>query len=148
MVLWHGSITDCTLKELASGYDRYTHDSESQHEAGFDAYMTGTIYIGFVRYIQESEGKLMHDLNVWHVAYHFIHLAKDKKEKKDDKEAVEDKSENKNPFLASTLTPYYNRLYQMKSDYPYLDLTGPEPTRKYTFTLLVCLKWKLTLIIL
>lgn len=47
---------------MAPGYDRYTHDGESpQHEAGFDAYMTGTIYLGFVRYIHESEGKWMHD---------------------------------------------------------------------------------------
>lgn len=69
-------------------------------------------------------------MKTWHVANHY-YLAKDNKEKKEkteDKEAVE---ENKNPFLASTLIPYYNRLYQMRSDYPYLDLTGPEPTRKY-----------------
>ncbi|KAJ8660618.1 hypothetical protein O0I10_003666 [Lichtheimia ornata] len=99
--------------EMAPGYDRYTHDGESpQHEAGFDAYMTGTIYLGFVRYIHESEAK----------------DNKEKKEKTEDKEAVE---ENKNPFLASTLIPYYNRLYQMRSDYPYLDLTGPEPTPVY-----------------
>ena len=70
-----------------------------------------------------------------HVADLFFILAKDEKEKdvkeeKDDKDATEEKNHNENPFLASTLTPYYNRLYQMKSDYPYLDLTGPEPTRK------------------
>lgn len=68
---------------------------------------------------------------MWHVANPF-YLVKDNKEKTEDKEEVEDK---KNPFLASTLTPYYNRLYQMRSDYPYLDLTGPEPTRTYTVPL-------------
>ena len=43
-------------KEIADGYDRYSEDEDAQHEAGYDAFMTGSIFIGFARFILECEG--------------------------------------------------------------------------------------------
>lgn len=45
------------LIAMAPGFDRYLKDEESHHEAGYDAYMTGVIYLGFVKYITEAEGR-------------------------------------------------------------------------------------------
>lgn len=43
---------------MADGFDRYTTTGspEKSHEAGYDAYMTGVIYLGFVCFIREKEG--------------------------------------------------------------------------------------------
>jgi hypothetical protein len=46
---------------MGDGFDRYSVEGsqDSSHEAGYDAYMTGVIYLGFVHYIKEKEGKLL-----------------------------------------------------------------------------------------
>lgn len=55
--LWLVSSTHMGLIAMAPGFDRYLKDEESHHEAGYDAYMTGVIYLGFVKYITEAEGR-------------------------------------------------------------------------------------------
>lgn len=41
---------------MAEGFDRYKEGGEAAHEAGYDAYMTGVIYLAFVAFIREKEG--------------------------------------------------------------------------------------------
>ncbi|CAO3653043.1 unnamed protein product [Cunninghamella blakesleeana] len=46
---------------MADGFDRYTTTGspERSHEAGYDAYMTGVIYLGFVCFIKEKEEEML-----------------------------------------------------------------------------------------
>lgn len=44
---------------MADGFDRYTGTgNDVEHEAGYDAYMTGVIYIAFIAFIHEKKGLL------------------------------------------------------------------------------------------
>lgn len=41
---------------MAEGYDRYTGaGNDVEHEAGYDAYMTGVIYLAFIAFIRERQ---------------------------------------------------------------------------------------------
>jgi len=37
--------------EFAAGFEEYTESPESFHEAGFDAYATGVVYLRLAHYI-------------------------------------------------------------------------------------------------
>lgn len=44
---------------MAEGFDRYTGTgNDVEHEAGYDAYMTGVIYLAFICFIHEKKGKV------------------------------------------------------------------------------------------
>jgi poly(A)-specific ribonuclease len=43
---------------MGEGFDRYTGiGKDVAHEAGYDAYMTGVIYLAFIAFIREKQGK-------------------------------------------------------------------------------------------
>lgn len=43
---------------MGDGFDRYTGaGNDVEHEAGYDAYMTGVIYLAFIAFIREKQGK-------------------------------------------------------------------------------------------
>ncbi|OBZ83656.1 Poly(A)-specific ribonuclease PARN [Choanephora cucurbitarum] len=58
-------ITHCLLEQrtkrsivMGEGFDRYEGaENETAHEAGYDAYMTGVIYLAFMAFIRENEEK-------------------------------------------------------------------------------------------
>lgn len=44
---------------MAEGFDRYTGiGNDVEHEAGYDAYMTGVIYLAFIAFIHEKKGNV------------------------------------------------------------------------------------------
>jgi hypothetical protein len=43
--------------DFGEGFDRYVGNDDKAHEAAYDAYMTGVVYLAFIMYIQENEGK-------------------------------------------------------------------------------------------
>jgi len=55
----YACIHICTV--MAEGFDRYTGTgNDVEHEAGYDAYMTGVIYLAFICFIHEKKGKVIH----------------------------------------------------------------------------------------
>ncbi|ORX55191.1 CAF1-domain-containing protein [Hesseltinella vesiculosa] len=106
---------------MAKGFDRYKDNLESQHEAGYDAYMTGVVYLGFIYYIKERQGKNCDGEVDSVLTLKFLEEAK----KRGEAEAIEDDNED-DLFTSKSLTPYYNKIYVMRSDMPYLDLEKSE----------------------
>ncbi|KAI8075056.1 CAF1 family ribonuclease-domain-containing protein [Gongronella butleri] len=89
---------------MADGFDRYNNNTLSQHEAGYDAYMTGVIFLGFVHYVLEVE----------------------EKERRIKGEPSPKIDPDTPMILNPSLLPYYNKIFQMRASIPYLDLTGIE----------------------
>ncbi|KAL0078766.1 ribonuclease H-like domain-containing protein [Phycomyces blakesleeanus] len=110
---------------LAKGYGGYHEEGAATlaHEAGYDAYMTGVIYLGFVYYIHERERERLESED-----------DKTKNSKKSNKKIKTDSNVDKNQkksgkdetFMDKSLLPYYNKLFLMRSDLLYMDLKGVE----------------------
>ncbi|KAI9027562.1 ribonuclease H-like domain-containing protein [Phycomyces nitens] len=96
---------------LAKGYGSYNEEGAAKlaHEAGYDAYMTGVIYLGFVYYIHERERERLEN-----------------EDELDSEDTDKQDSKNDNTFMDKSLLPYYNKLFLMRSDLLYMDLKGVE----------------------
>ncbi|KAI9490361.1 ribonuclease H-like domain-containing protein [Zychaea mexicana] len=123
--------------KIADDFDRYTQDQDAQHEAGYDAYMTGSVFIGFARFIYEREADKRAKAN----AEASLKNGKESKKGSDldsEEEEEEEKEEgqvgeneplprlHEDPLLADILTSYYNRIFVTRSDIPYIDLVHEE----------------------
>jgi hypothetical protein len=170
---------------MGKGFERYTgSENEVEHEAGYDAYMTGVIYLAFIAFIrekqqeesptkenglgkrkrsesdenddsseEESEEKATEmeeeDTNVTVDKIEDEDVTmKVENDKKSDSEDSEDSEEGevsdsdsdssdeekedekeakkKNMFMDKSITPYYGRIFLMRSDIPYINLKGEE----------------------
>ncbi|KAI8146903.1 ribonuclease H-like domain-containing protein [Fennellomyces sp. T-0311] len=98
--------------QFADGYDRYADDQEAQHEAGYDAYMTGAIYVGFAHFIQEREAEKQ--------------AKSDSGSSSSNEEASSTAPTATDLFKADILKSHYNRIYNIRSDIPYIDLVNEE----------------------
>ncbi|RCH80662.1 hypothetical protein CU098_001621, partial [Rhizopus stolonifer] len=115
---------------MEQGFERYVGaENEVAHEAGYDAYMTGVIYLAFMAFIREKREE---DEN------------KAEKRKRDSFEEVAKVNTHKNAsdsdesdvevlakkkssmFMDKSVTPYYGRIFLMRSDVPYINLKGEE----------------------
>ncbi|KAI8370663.1 CAF1 family ribonuclease-domain-containing protein [Radiomyces spectabilis] len=135
---------------MAENFDRY--QGQSFHEAGYDAYITGYVYIAFVHFIlekqeetQENSEKEKSKIDDNATVEHDNHEADSDSENDSDNENddappepkkrklsldTSDSVTSRKLFLKESLTPYYNRIYLMRCDYPYIDL---EKTEEYIF---------------
>ncbi|KAI9281930.1 CAF1 family ribonuclease-domain-containing protein [Sporodiniella umbellata] len=135
---------------MADGFDRYTQeDNQKEHEAGYDAYMTGVIYIAFIMFINQkkletAEAKKQIEQSTPKA------MEEDKKEDESEEESEEEEEsseeeeseeegevsddddsedrapESSNMFLSKDLRSYYGRLFLMRSEIPYINLKGNE----------------------
>ncbi|KAG0163432.1 hypothetical protein DFQ28_011700 [Apophysomyces sp. BC1034] len=133
---------------MADGYNRYSKENgmdNALHEAGYDAFMTGVVYLGFVHYIKEkeeegvSEGKEKTDttesstkITKGNTSIQQTNSKRGKTNKKaksksttqtDDSPSAK---ENSSYFFSPSLAEHYNRIYSMRTTFPYIDLTGEE----------------------
>ncbi|KAG1053322.1 hypothetical protein G6F43_004593 [Rhizopus delemar] len=125
---------------MAPGFERYTGEgNNTEHEAGYDAYMTGVIYLAFMMFIREQEpqakespqqvlGKRKHKEEE-------VEEEEEEKEKEeeeeeegeiDDDDDDDDDDEIEKTFLSKSLLPYYGRVFLMRSDIPYINFKGEE----------------------
>ncbi|CAO3593925.1 unnamed protein product [Absidia cylindrospora] len=107
---------------MGDGFDRYSVDGspESCHEAGYDAYMTGVIYLGFIYFVKEKEeeNQAKLDSNT---------SATQEKSGSPASSPSTSITSTKDPiFMDASVTPYYNRIFLMRCDIPYIDLQGQE----------------------
>ncbi|KAI9260569.1 CAF1 family ribonuclease-domain-containing protein [Phascolomyces articulosus] len=107
---------------IADEYDRYTKDDDAQHEAGYDAFMTGSVFIGFARFIFERDETKDSNSN-----------SSDDEEKDVPSSPSEDGEVSDSvptpddyTFDSDILTNYYNRIFVARSDIPYVDLVNEE----------------------
>ncbi|SAL96564.1 hypothetical protein [Absidia glauca] len=106
---------------MGDGFDRYSADGspDSSHEAGYDAYMTGVIYLGFIYFVKEKEEEertKKDDSSITHQS------ASDSKD--------DTPTSTKEPiFMDESITPYYNKIFVMRCDTPYVDLLEKETMR-------------------
>ncbi|KAF7721418.1 hypothetical protein EC973_004704 [Apophysomyces ossiformis] len=126
---------------MAEGYDRYAKETggdNALHEAGYDAYMTGVVYLGFVHYIKEKEEeesvkqekktdntKSSPTVTVEETPSGSVGGKNGKKSKR--KGSAKDASsptmeEAPTIFFSPYLTEFYNRVYSMRTVFPYIDL--------------------------
>ncbi|KAI7892470.1 ribonuclease H-like domain-containing protein [Mucor mucedo] len=157
---------------MAEGFDRYTGDGNGvEHEAGYDAYMTGVIYLAFIAFIREKDTDINHtnkrkrslseasgeeseseeesesdddDVNDEEEKSEVDDDSKEDGEKNDSSDAEssdgeissdEDNGGDKatSIFMDKAITPYYGRIYLMRSDIPYIDLKGEEQVNLVTY---------------
>lgn len=140
---------------MAEGFNRYTGDgNDVEHEAGYDAYMTGVIYLAFIAFIrekdqetgnshlkrkrslseadEESESEEESEDDEKDVKEEDNAKDEAKKDTADDEsseesgEASDDEDKPTSIFLDKSITPYYGRIFLMRSDIPYIDLKGEE----------------------
>ncbi|KAI8331547.1 CAF1 family ribonuclease-domain-containing protein [Chlamydoabsidia padenii] len=103
---------------MGDGFERYSAKGSpnSSHEAGYDAYMTGVIYLGFIYYVKEKEEE--------------ERLKKDKNNITNGVDATKNETSTtttKEPiFMDDSVTPYYNKIFVMRCDMPYIDLQDKE----------------------
>ncbi|KAI9311552.1 ribonuclease H-like domain-containing protein [Dichotomocladium elegans] len=113
--------------EIAHGYDRYAYDSNAQHEAGYDAYMTGTVFIGLFHYIkerEEDETETTPEEGKSEVESSEEEEEDDDEDEEEEEEEEEEKEEGKSSLMMESLVPYCNRLFQMRNDIPFINLEG------------------------
>ncbi|KAI8097110.1 CAF1 family ribonuclease-domain-containing protein [Halteromyces radiatus] len=130
---------------MGDGFDRYSVNGspESCHEAGYDAYMTGIIYLGFIYYIKEKEEEELekrtgekgdipidgkYDNSDQTTTKSTSHVTSSNPEElKVNSEAGT--THAKEPiFYDTSVTPFYNKIFLMRCDNPYIDLQGQEIT--------------------
>lgn len=118
---------------MADGFKRYSEKDglDSSHEAGYDAYMTGIIYLGFTHFIKEKEGKEMSQRLL--LTHSHVICIEDTTKTTGIATAQEDTSPVKESlFMDPSITPFYNKIFLMRCDIPYIDLQGEETARKKT----------------
>ncbi|KAI8338954.1 CAF1 family ribonuclease-domain-containing protein [Chlamydoabsidia padenii] len=105
---------------MADGFDRYTDnkDLDSSHEAGYDAYMTGIIYLGFTHFIKEKEKQEEHATKTTD------NSTADEITMVSEEEGSIATTES--TFMDSSMTPFYNKIFLMRCDVPYIDIQGLE----------------------
>lgn len=132
---------------MGKGFERYT-GNDVEHEAGYDAYMTGVIYLAFVAFILEKQQTTPTEENTTST------------EKGDETEESESESEDESEdeseaesgaassdddeeevstsiFMDKSIVPYYGKIYLMRCDIPYLNLKGEEEVGKFLLLLLL-----------
>ncbi|GAA5815115.1 hypothetical protein MFLAVUS_008621 [Mucor flavus] len=128
---------------MGKGFERYT-GNDVEHEAGYDAYMTGVIYLAFVAFILEKQQTTPTEENTTST------------EKGDETEESESESEDESEdeseaesgaassdddeeevstsiFMDKSIVPYYGKIYLMRCDIPYLNLKGEEEVELITY---------------
>lgn len=136
---------------MGEGFERYTGSGNGvEHEAGYDAYMTGVIYLAFIAFIHEKqEESPSKEIPLKRKRSEAEETNGDKEQKKDEQaeEGKEhtssesssdssseeegeasnsDEEENRSIFMDKSVTPYYGKIYLMRSDIPYINLKGEE----------------------
>ncbi|CAO3595265.1 unnamed protein product [Absidia cylindrospora] len=111
---------------MADGFDRYSVEGNpnSSHEAGYDAYMTGVIYLGFVHYIKEKEEEEQAKISQGNGANN-----------KTNDVSTSTTSSKDSLFMNESITPFYNKIFLMRCDQPYIDLQGEEKIERNRFFL-------------
>lgn len=129
---------------MAPGFERYTGEgNNTEHEAGYDAYMTGVIYLAFMMFIREQEPQAKESLQqvLGKRKHKEEEVEEEEEEKEEEKEKEEeeegeidddddDDDEIEKTFLSKSLLPYYGRVFLMRSDIPYINFKGEEEIRK------------------
>lgn len=164
---------------MAEGFDRYGEGGEVEHEAGYDSYMTGVIYLAFIAFIHEKQSTYPSFQLYLYTKNYIVDDGKAKlgKRKREDNEADEPNKERKTEngtasdseedgqvdsasdsssdsasdsdetdseddkvpdksstiFMDKSITPYYGRIFLMRSDIPYINLKGEETVGKIPF---------------
>ncbi|CEP08008.1 hypothetical protein [Parasitella parasitica] len=145
---------------MAEGFDRYTGSgNDVEHEAGYDAYMTGVIYLAFIAFIHEKKvgQKRKRDDSVSSSSTSSSSAASTESppaSKKLQKEAEQTDEEEEGQvsvsesddtddeisskkkdsiFMDKAIIPYYGRIYLMRSDIPYINLKGEEIIETITY---------------
>ncbi|KAI8092212.1 ribonuclease H-like domain-containing protein [Gilbertella persicaria] len=155
---------------MEQGFERYVGaENEVAHEAGYDAYMTGVIYLAFMAFIrekrEEDENKAekrkrdsfeeVAKVNTHKKFKEDDDEEENKKEEEDEEEGEEEDEEEDEEeesseegeqsasdsdesdvevlakkksslFMDKSVTPYYGRIFLMRSDVPYINLKGEE----------------------
>ncbi|KAG0742596.1 hypothetical protein G6F26_010876 [Rhizopus arrhizus] len=123
---------------MAPGFERYTGEgNNTEHEAGYDAYMTGVIYLAFMMFIHEQEPQTKE--NPQQVLGKRKHKEEEVEEEEEEKEEEKEEEEEEEgeidddeddeiekTFLSKSLLPYYGRVFLMRSDIPYINFKGEE----------------------
>lgn len=136
---------------MGEGYNRYTGDgNDVEHEAGYDAYMTGVIYLGFIAFVHENNTEV-EQTNKRKRSLSETSEEESESDDDDDEEDTEKKDstdddssedgevsndqDDKDPniFMDKDITPYYGKIYLMRCDIPYIDLKGEEPVNLVTY---------------
>lgn len=155
----HNGHLFCWILGMGDGFDRYSADGspDSSHEAGYDAYMTGVIYLGFIYFVKEKEGRecllflLLQGTNSFWL---LLFYKEENKSTKDDSsisnQSASDSEEDnhstltrpKEPiFMGESITPYYNKIFVMRCDTPYIDLQEKETMREIEKNTMGSLYW-------
>lgn len=164
------SNTNLVLLVMGEGFERYTGAGNGvEHEAGYDAYMTGVIYLAFIAFIHEKQEESPKKENTLKRKRDDLEEDKDdsdeddeekvddehkEEEKEEAKEEVKengepssesssessseeegeasdsDEEESQSLFMHKSVTPYYGKIYLMRSDIPYINLKGEEEIGK------------------
>ncbi|KAG1447526.1 hypothetical protein G6F56_009234 [Rhizopus delemar] len=118
---------------MAPGFDRYTKDdNKTEHEAGYDAYMTGVIYLALALFIhdgneeEEGKNKEVEEVENEKVEKEDSETDDDEKEEGEASEEESDDDTEKTMFLSKEIMSYYGKLYLMRCDHPYINLKGEE----------------------
>lgn len=131
---------------MGKGFERYTGaGNDVEHEAGYDAYMTGVIYLAFIKFIHEKQvpkvkenGSLKRKRSVSDEVEEGEESASESEsESESESDSTdndeEDDDESTNIFMDKSVLPYYGKIYLMRSDIPYINLKGEEEVGKIFF---------------
>ncbi|KAI7907253.1 ribonuclease H-like domain-containing protein [Cokeromyces recurvatus] len=149
---------------MAENFDRYSGiGGEVEHEAAYDAYMTGAIYLAFIAFIREKKDEQEKKENKALIGKRKRNPNDEGEEEKSDRDNVseiEEKANNEDEssseeegeassddsddeflkkknkssvFMDKSLTPYYGRIFLMRSEIPYINLKGEETVEIVTY---------------
>ncbi|KAI9487879.1 MAG: ribonuclease H-like domain-containing protein [Benjaminiella poitrasii] len=140
---------------MADGFDRYSGvGGEVEHEAAYDAYMTGAIYLAFIAFISERKSNFYPTFKQLINIYNINTEEEGEKEgssseeegevssgeeeeegeaSSDDSDAEIIKKKKSSIFMDESVTPYYGRIFLMRSEIPYVNLKGEEIIRTVTY---------------
>lgn len=143
---------------MGEGFERYTGSGNGvEHEAGYDAYMTGVIYLAFIAFIHEKqEESAPKEIPLKRKRSDAEEIRDDEEKEKDNQEeegkeqtsgesssdssseeegeaSDSDEEGSKSIFMDKSVTPYYGKIYLMRSDIPYINLKGEEEIEIVTY---------------